>query len=178
MSEVQLLVGTQKGAFILDSDADRRDWSVRGPLCEGWPIHDLIVEPATGAILAAGGSPWYGPAVWRSEDDGADLDALVRGPDLRRRTARRRSPTIWSLATGPDGTLYAGVEPAGPLPQRRTAGATWTHVEGLTNHPTRPTWQPGAGGLILHTIIPHPTDPSGCGSGSRRSACSRRATAG
>ena len=67
---VQLLVGTPKGAFILDSDADRRDWSMRGPLCEGWPIHDLIVEPGSGAILAAGGSPWYGPAVWRSEDGG------------------------------------------------------------------------------------------------------------
>ena len=42
---VRLLVGTKKGAFILDSDAARRDWSVRGPLCEGWPVHDLIVEP-------------------------------------------------------------------------------------------------------------------------------------
>ena len=70
MSDVQLLVGTPKGAFILDGDADRRDWALRGPLCEGWPIHDLIIEPGTGAILAAGGSPWYGPAVWRSEDDG------------------------------------------------------------------------------------------------------------
>ena len=50
---MQLLVGTPKGAFILDSDESRRDWSIRGPLC-GWPIHDVIVEPSSGAILAAG----------------------------------------------------------------------------------------------------------------------------
>ena len=52
---VRLLVGTKKGAFILDSDESRRDWSISAPLCEGWPVHDLIVEPGTGAILAGGG---------------------------------------------------------------------------------------------------------------------------
>ena len=84
-AESDCSVGTKKGAFILESDAARRDWSIRGPLCEGWPVHDLIVEPASGAILAAAGNPWYGPAVWRSEDGGDDLDAFVGGPDLRRR---------------------------------------------------------------------------------------------
>ena len=104
---VALLIGTPKGAFILDGDASRRDWSVRGPLCEGWPIHDISVHPGSGALLAGGGSPWYGPAVWRSDD----------------------------------------------------LGRSWTHSsEGLTNHPTRPEWQPGNGGLILHSIVPHPDD--------------------
>jgi photosystem II stability/assembly factor-like uncharacterized protein len=152
---VLLLVGTKKGAFILESDPERRDWSLRGPLCEGWPIHDLIVEPGTGAILAAGGSPWYGGAVWRSEDLGESWThssaGLTYGDD--------GSPlqSVWSLGAN-DGALYAGVEPAG-LFRSRDGGSTWEHVEGLTNHPTRPTWQPGAGGLILHTIVPHPTDP-------------------
>ena len=157
MTRTQLLVGTKKGAFILESDAARRDWSVRGPLCEGWPIHDLIVEPGSGAILAAGGSPWFGPAVWRSEDLGetwthssAGMTYGDDGPPIK---------TVWSLAATPDGALLAGVEPAG-LFRSTDHGATWTHVEGLTNHPTRPTWQPGAGGLILHTVIPHPTDPA------------------
>jgi len=151
-----LLVGTKKGAFILESDATRRDWSVRGPLCEGWPTHDLIVEPTSGAILAAAGSPWFGPAVWRSDDLGttwshssAGLTYGDDGPAIK---------TVWSLAATPDGTLLAGVEPAG-LFRSTDGGATWAHVEGLTNHPTRPTWGPGAGGLILHTIVPHPTDP-------------------
>ena len=70
MTRCVLLIGTPKGAFILDGDADRRDWRVRGPLCEGWPVHDISVDPATGALLAAAGSPWYGPAVWRSDDLG------------------------------------------------------------------------------------------------------------
>jgi hypothetical protein len=155
-THARLLVGTKKGAFILESDAGRRDWSVRGPMCEGWPIHDLIVEPGSGAILAAGGSPWYGPAVFRSEDGGstwthssAGLTYGDDGPSI---------PTVWSLAVGPSGTIFAGVEPAG-LFRSDDRGATWQHVRALTEHPTRPTWQPGAGGLILHTIIPHPTDP-------------------
>ena len=69
MTRTMLLVGTKKGAFILESDEHRRDWSMRGPLCEGWPVHDLIVEPG-GAILAGSGNAWYGPSVWRSEDLG------------------------------------------------------------------------------------------------------------
>ena len=201
MTTVQLLVGTTKGAFILDGDKRRRDWSVRGPLCEGWPIHDLIVVPGTGAILAAGGSPWYGPAVWRSDNGGTtwthssegltydDGDAAggdggsgggggaeggaggdgagdvaggggagdVAGDGGGDWPPRRSVTTVWSLATGPNGMLYAGVEPAG-LFRSADGGRTWSHVEGLTNHPTRPTWGPGAGGLILHTIVPHPTD--------------------
>ena len=95
-TRVQLLVGTKKGAFILESDADRRDWTVRGPMCGGWPVHDLIEEPGTGAILAGAGSPWYGPAVWRSEDSGEtwthSSDGLTYGDD------GPSIPTVWSLA--------------------------------------------------------------------------------
>lgn len=152
---VRLLVGTKKGAFILESDEARHDWSVRGPLCEGWPVHDIIVEPGSGALLVAAGNAWYGPAVWRSEDDGETWThssaGLTYGDDAEPMKA------IWSLAATPDGGLLAGVEPAG-LFRSDDRGATWNHVEGLTNHPTRPTWGPGAGGLIAHTIIPHPTD--------------------
>jgi photosystem II stability/assembly factor-like uncharacterized protein len=157
MPDVQLLVGTTKGAFILESDADRHHWELSGPLCEGWPIHDLIVEPGTGAILAAGGSPWYGPAVWRSDDGGSTWTHSSEGLTYGDGDDVKPITTVWSLATGPDGTVYAGVEPAG-LFRSADGGRTWSHVAGLTNHPTRPTWGPGAGGLILHTIVPHPTD--------------------
>ena len=67
---VSLLIGTPKGAFILDADAGRRAWSLRSPQCEGWPVHDISVEPGTNALLAAASSEWYGPAVWRSYDLG------------------------------------------------------------------------------------------------------------
>jgi photosystem II stability/assembly factor-like uncharacterized protein len=155
MSErVSLLIGTPKGAFILDGDAARRTFQVRGPLCEGWPMHDLSVDPSTGAILAGGGSPWYGPAVWRSEDLGASWthssEGLTYGDD------GPQIKTVWNV-TATDGVIYAGVEPAG-LFRSTDAGHTWEHVAGLTNHPSRAEWQPGNGGLILHSIVPHQTD--------------------
>ena len=169
-----ILVGTPKGAFVLDGDTKRRDWTLRGPLCEGWPIHDVSLEPGTGALLAGGGSPWYGPAVWRSDDlgetwthSGQGLTYGDDGPKLA---------TVWNV-TATDDTIYAGVEPAG-LFRSRDRGASWEHVEGLTNHRTRAAWEPGAGGLILHSIVPHRRTPTACGSASRPSACSRRATAG
>jgi photosystem II stability/assembly factor-like uncharacterized protein len=159
MARAILLVGTPKGAFILESDERRGDWAVRGPLCEGWPIHDLIVEPDTGAILAGGGSPWYGPAVWRSEDLGATWTHSSDGLGYGDGEGVEAVKTVWSLATTPDGGILAGVEPAG-LFRSDDRGRTWRHVEALREHPSRPGWQPGAGGLILHTIVPHPTDPA------------------
>jgi photosystem II stability/assembly factor-like uncharacterized protein len=151
-----LLIGTSKGAFLLDGDAGRADWRIRGPLCEGWPVHDISVDPASGALLAAAGSPWFGPAVWRSDDLGEtwthSSEGLTYGDDGPKVTS------VWNVVGGLD-ALYAGVEPAG-LFRSTDGGRTWQHVEGLTNHPSRPEWVEGAGGLILHTIIPHPTDAS------------------
>ncbi|MBA3236388.1 MAG: exo-alpha-sialidase, partial [Chloroflexi bacterium] len=98
-SRTRLLVGTKKGAFILDSEAGRRDWSLRGPLCEGWPIHDLITDPDSGAILAGGGSPWYGPAVWRSDDGGATWSHSSSGMSYG--DGKPDVVTVWSLATTP-----------------------------------------------------------------------------
>ncbi|HSO28652.1 MAG TPA: hypothetical protein VLS28_02000 [Candidatus Sulfomarinibacteraceae bacterium] len=151
---VALLIGTPKGAFVLDGDARRRDWALRGPLCEGWPIHDVSVEPASGALLAGGGSPWYGPAVWRSDDLGAtwthSSEGLTYGDD------GPPVKTVWNVTAARD-VIYAGVEPAG-LFRSRDGGRTWAHVAGLTDHPTRSGWQAGNGGLILHSIVPHPAD--------------------
>ena len=156
MSErVLLLVGTKKGGFILESDAERRDWRVRGPLCEGWPIHDMTHDPSSGAIYAAGGNEWYGPAVWRSDDLGETWTHSSEGitygddgPKIRK---------LWNV-TPAHGALYAGADPAG-LFRSDDGGATWQHVAGLRDHPTRPEWEGGNGGLCLHSIVPHPVDP-------------------
>ena len=156
MTRTLLLLGTPKGAFIAASDGDRREWRLGTPLCDGWPVHDISVDRSSGALLAGAGSPWFGPAVWRSDDLGAtwthSSEGLTYGDD------GPKVATVWNVTAGIDGTIYAGGEPAG-LFRSKDGGATWEHVEGLTNHPTRPDWQPGAGGLILHTIVPHPTDP-------------------
>ena len=154
MTRTMLLVGTSKGAFILDGDADRSSWSIRGPLCEGWPIHDLQWDPATRSIYAGGGSIWYGPAVFRSDDLGTtwshSSEGITYGDD------GPKIPTVWNV-TPAHGSIYAGVEPAG-LFRSDDGGATWSHVAGLREHPSRPGWQPGAGGLICHTIVPHPSE--------------------
>jgi hypothetical protein len=155
MTRSLLLVGTTKGAFVFDGDGARTTWKLRGPLCDGWPIHDLQWDPSTRSIYAGGGSPWYGPAVFRSDDLGAtwshSSEGLTYGDD------GPKIPTVWNV-TPAHGSIYAGVEPAG-LFRSDDGGATWRHVEGLREHPSRPGWQPGAGGLICHTIVPHPTDP-------------------
>src|SRR5919204_2257163 len=70
MSKTMLLIGTRKGCFVLESNADRRDWSLRGPYCESWPVYHAIYEPETGAIYAAAASEWLGASVWRSPDLG------------------------------------------------------------------------------------------------------------
>lgn len=151
-----ILVGTKKGAFILESDAARTSWALRGPFCETWPMNHVIGDPATGTIYGGGGNEWFGPAVWKSTDLGeswthsSDGLAYPAGDDPIK--------SVWSVAQGPGG-LYAGVEPAG-LFRSEDAGKSWRHVAGLRNHPSRPKWQPGGGGLILHSLVPHPTDAS------------------
>ncbi|MBF6606652.1 MAG: exo-alpha-sialidase [Chloroflexi bacterium] len=153
---ILLLVGTKKGAFILRSDGDRRAWTIDGPMCEGWPIQDISADPATGTLYAGGGSPWYGPTVFRSDDLGASWTQSSDG--LTYGDAGPKITAVWNV-TAAHGSLFAGVGPAG-LFRSEDGGRSWAHVEGLTNHPTRSTWQPGAGGLICHTIVPHPTDPA------------------
>jgi len=75
-----LMLGTTKGAFLLRSDDGRQNWSVVGPLCDGWPINHVVGDPATGHLWAAGGGDWHGAGVWRSQDDGARSGLGFRRP--------------------------------------------------------------------------------------------------
>jgi photosystem II stability/assembly factor-like uncharacterized protein len=153
---VEVLVGTKKGAFILESDAARQQWRVRGPFCETWPIHHFA-RANDGTLYAGGGNAWYGPSVWRSEDDGETWTQSSRG--LTYGDDQPKITTIWNITPSADSkTLYAGVEPAG-LFRSDDRGESWTHVGGLREHPSRPEWVPGAGGLILHSIALDPTNP-------------------
>ena len=152
---LHLLVGTKKGAFLLDGDAARESWSLRGPFCEAWPIHHVVADPASGAIYGAGGNEWFGPAVWRSGDLGDSWAHSSEG--LAYPEGQEPIKAVWSLAS--DGScLYAGVQPAG-LFRSDDAGRTWRHLAGLQDHPSRPEWEPGGAGLILHSLVLHPGDP-------------------
>jgi photosystem II stability/assembly factor-like uncharacterized protein len=154
MSELAILVGTRKGAFLA-STTDRKSWRLHGPYCGAWPINHVVHDPRTDTIYAGGGNEWFGPAIWKSTDRGATWTHSSAG--LKYAEGETPVKTVWSLAVA-DNKLYVGVEPAG-LFVSDDGGATFRHIEGLTRHPSRPEWQPGGGGLILHHILSHPTDP-------------------
>lgn len=148
-----LLIGTKKGAFVLEGDENRKKWELRGPFCDAWPINHVI-PGADGAIYAGGGNEWFGPAVWKSADLGKSWTHSSEG--LAYEAGHDPIKAVWSIGRR-NGTLYAGVEPAG-LFSSQDGGKTWSHIDGLQKHPSRKDWMPGGGGLILHTIIPHPED--------------------
>ncbi len=153
-NKILVLIGTKKGAFILEGDAARRSWDLRGPFCATWPINHVVADAASSAIYAGGGNEWFGPAVWKSADLGATWTHSSEG--LAYAAGEAPIKAVWSLAQS-NGHLYAGVDPAG-LFQSEDGGQSWRHVAGLRDHPTRAEWQPGGAGLILHSIIPHPRD--------------------
>lgn len=152
--KVILLAGTKKGAFILESDERRKDWALRGPFCETWPVYGVSYDPHNGNIYAGGGSEWYGPAVWRSPDLGQSWSHSSEGISYGEGADPIKN--VWNVTPARD-ALYAGVDPAG-LFRSTDKGDTWTHISGLQEHRSRPTWQPGNAGLVLHSILPHPSD--------------------
>jgi len=108
---VLVLLGTKKGAFILESDASRRSWELSGPFGETWPLNHVIADPSTNTIYATGGNEWFGPAVWKSTDLGKTWTHFSQG--LAYAEGEQPIKAGWSLAPAENGVLYAGVEPAG-----------------------------------------------------------------
>lgn len=160
-SRVVLLVGTTKGAFFFHSDSSRRDWRMTGPHLSGWEVYSLHGDSRRGARVFAGTAHWvYGPTIRVSDDVGESWREIPSSPSYGEEDRGFKLQRIWQIVPGhasePD-TLLAGAEDAG-LFISRDAGESWSEVVGLTNHPTRPKWSPGGGGLCLHTILVDPTD--------------------
>jgi len=172
MSRVRLLVGTRKGAFILESDAARKNWDVNGPHFGGWEIYHLkgsAVEP--NRLYASQSTGWFGQLIQRSNDGGKTWEpvgnkfAYDGEPGTHQWYDGTPHPwefkRVWHLEpslTDPD-IVYAGVEDAA-LFRTTDGGHTWHELAGLRKHGSGPAWQPGAGGLCLHTILLDPSDPN------------------
>jgi photosystem II stability/assembly factor-like uncharacterized protein len=155
---VVLLVGTRRGLFRAESDAERREWRIDGPMIAGYEVYHAFLDPRDGRTAwAAVRHDVWGAHVYRSEDAGRSWEPLPARPTFPAE-AGRELEAIWHLAPGgadePD-RLYAGVQPAG-LFVSDDRGRTWDHVSSLERHPTRDAWQPAKGGLALHSILVDP----------------------
>jgi hypothetical protein len=173
MSRVRVLVGTRKGAFVLTSDGQRSKWDVSGPHFGGWEVYHLKASPADpNRLFASQSTSWFGQLIQRS-DDGGETWAPVGnkfayadgGPATHKWYDGTPHPwefaRVWHLepsATDPD-LVYAGVQDAG-LFRTKDGGQTWQELPGLRAHASAPHWQPGAGGLCLHTILIDPVNAS------------------
>ncbi len=170
MSNVRVLVGTRKGGFILTSDAKRQRWDVNGPHFGGWEIYHIKGSPADpNRLYASQSSAWFGQIIQCSNDGGKTWapvgNAFVYEGDSGTHQSYDGTPHPWEFKrvwhlepsmTDPD-VVYAGVEDAG-LFRSGDGGQTWQELSGLRRHNSGSAWQPGAGGLCLHTILLDPKD--------------------
>ena len=194
MSKVRVLVGTRKGAFILESDGKREKWNVSGPHFAGWEIYHLKGSPVDpNRIYASQSSGWFGQIIQRSDDGGKTWhqpgtpagqgSTIPAGPpkaesnkfayDASPETGKALTTHQWYDGTqhpwefkrvwhlepslsDPE-TVYAGVEDAAIF-RSTDGGNNWQELPGLRGHGTGPKWQPGAGGMCLHTIILDPSN--------------------
>jgi photosystem II stability/assembly factor-like uncharacterized protein len=137
MARTLLLVGTRKGCFVLESDQDRKDWSLRGPYCEGWPVYHAVHDPSSGAIYAAAASEWHGSTVWRSPDLGETWTQSSEGIAYDADSGRKLSK-VSTLAVR-NGRLLVGVEAPGIF-ESRDDGATWSLLSTLEGQPGSEGW--------------------------------------
>jgi len=168
MSGVRVLVGTKKGAFILSSDGKRDKWDVSGPHFGGWEIYHLKGSPVNpDRIYASQTSGWFGQVMQRSSDGGKTWETVGNKyeydgvPGTHQWYDGTPHPwefkRVWHLEPSltERETVYAGIEDAA-LFKSTDGGASWTELSGLRKHDSGPHWQPGAGGMCLHTIVLDP----------------------
>ena len=154
--EAELLVGTRKGLFVLRGPRGG-PMEITGRAFEGADVEYAIKDHRSGRYLASVTNPYYGPRVHVSDDPLTGWEQ-TEGPAFPK-DADAKVERIWTIEPGvQDNVVYAGVAPAA-LFRSDDGGATWSLNRGLWDMPDRAKWQPGAGGLCLHSICPWPEDP-------------------
>ncbi len=169
-SPVRIWVGTRKGAFVFSSK-DRKKWDASGPFFAGQEVHHVVQDPREPKRhYAAVGNAWFGPHLhasadrgktWQLSEKGLECKGIVgktwqvteKGNELKE-VADASLKRIWHIAPGaPDepGVVYLGGDP-GVLFRSGDNGANWEMVDGLNHHATRARWNPGAGGMMVHSI--------------------------
>ena len=152
----ELLVGTKKGLFLLEGEPSK-GFEITARAFEGEPVDFATRDPRSGRILATATSPFYGPKIFYTDDPAGEWEQAegVALPEGGEQALER----IWVITWGEaDGLVYAGGDP-GVLFESHDHGATWQINAGLWDQPSRPQWQPGGGGLCLHSIVTWPDDP-------------------
>ena len=153
----ELLVGTKKGLFVLEGEPGAL-FEVTARAFAGDPVEYALRDPRSGRVLASVTSPFYGPKIFSTDDLAREEWDQAAGVELPE-TGEYALVRIWTIALGEeDGTVYAGGDP-GVLFTSRNGGGSFELNQPLFKHPTRPIWQPGAGGLCLHSIVPWPGEP-------------------
>src|SRR5579859_596735 len=179
-SKVRILVGTRKGGFIFTSDKKRKKWDVSDVQFKGWNVMHIVMDPRDTRLHAAVTHFVFGATTHYSDDLGA---TWTQGPTPPRFTRPSKSGRpagtpeeafsgkpipetpeevlkVWNIEPGradEPGVLYAGVQPAA-LFKSTDRGESWVLNEGLYDHPQRGKWNPGAGGMCLHSIVLDPRD--------------------
>jgi len=150
---VILTIGTKKGVFVAEAAEPRGRFELRGPFGSGVAVYAALID-TRGAprLYASSCNAFFGMKVLRSNDLGRTFDETKSAPAFPKDDGRALV-NIWALAPGRGKQeILAGVEPAA-LFRSADGGDSWEMVAGLSNHPHAREWQPGNGGLCLHTIL-------------------------
>lgn len=152
-SKITVWIGTRKGAFAF-STSNRKTWSADGPHFRGQEVNHVSQDPRQPKRLyAAVNSAWFGPHIHASVNGGKTWKLSEKGLELKC-VPDQSIKRMWHVQAGhadEPGTVYAGADP-GALFKSRDWGASWEEVPGLTNHPSRSLWNPGGGGMMVHSI--------------------------